>query len=232
MVEEKKHNELIAEYKIRQKLPMIGLRQTPMFVHASETYSSTVFVAFQNEYGMFLEFAVMRYVGRPERTVVFNRNNLSVLYNYKKYENEEILCGHALKVFDTMGIKTIPPEYVKSRWIKRVRTGDYFDRRGREIVVDPNVIVSTRYPDLVPAMIKVVTRVVMSEDIGKVVITVISNLAKRVELLLSENEEQTLQNHKNLNVEERDIFEFENETGEAVLARGIKKCAGKKNKVM
>nr|XP_027122182.1 protein FAR1-RELATED SEQUENCE 5-like [Coffea arabica] len=51
VVDEKRHNELIAEYEMRQKLPMVGLRQTPMLVHASETYSPTVFVAFQNEYG-------------------------------------------------------------------------------------------------------------------------------------------------------------------------------------
>nr|XP_027074669.1 protein FAR1-RELATED SEQUENCE 5-like [Coffea arabica] len=140
VVNDKRHNELIAEYEMRQKLPMVGLRQTLMLVHAAETYSPTVFVAFQNEYGestsmvilrqqdprMFVEFAVMRYDGGPERIVVFNRTDLSVRSSCKKYENEEILCGHALKVFDTVGIKTIPPEYVKRRWTKRPRAGDCF----------------------------------------------------------------------------------------------------------
>nr|XP_027101054.1 protein FAR1-RELATED SEQUENCE 5-like [Coffea arabica] len=237
VVDDKRHNELIAEYEMRQKLPMVGLRQTLMLVHAAETYSPTVFVAFQNEYGestsmvilrqqdprMFVEFAVMRYDGGPERIVVFNRTDLSVRSSCKKYENEEILCGHALKVFDTVGIKTIPPEYVKRRWTKRPRAGDCFDRRGREIVVDPKVIISTRYRELAPTMIKVATRAAMSEDTSKVVITVISNLAKRVELLLSESEEQPSQNHKNLNVEERDKIEIVNEMGEAIVARGIKK---------
>nr|XP_027098939.1 protein FAR1-RELATED SEQUENCE 2-like [Coffea arabica] len=182
---------------------------------------------------MFVEFAVMRYDGGPERIVVFNRNDLSVRCSCKKYENEGILCGHALKVFDTVGIKTIPPEYVKRRWTKRARTGDCFDRRGREIMADPKAIISTRYRELAPAMIKVATRAAMSEDTSKVVITVISVLAKRVELLLSENEEQPSQNHKNLNVEERDKIEIVNEMGEVVVARGIKKRAGgKRNRVM
>nr|XP_027123965.1 protein FAR1-RELATED SEQUENCE 5-like [Coffea arabica] len=142
VVDEKRHNELIAEYEMRQKLPMVGLRQTPMLVHASETYSPTVFVAFQNEYGestamvilrqqdaaIIVEFAVMRYDGGPERIVVFNRNDLSVRCSCKKYENEGILCGHALKVFDTVGIKIIPPEYIKRRWTKRARARDCFDR--------------------------------------------------------------------------------------------------------
>ncbi|XP_071926176.1 protein FAR1-RELATED SEQUENCE 5-like [Coffea arabica] len=142
VVDKKRHNELIAEYEMRQKLPMVGLRQTPMLVHASETYSPTVFVTFQNEYdestvmiivrqqdaGIFVEFVVMRYDGGPERTVIFNRNDLSVRCTCKKYENERILCGHALKVFDTVGIKTIRPKYVKMRWAKRVRAGDCFDR--------------------------------------------------------------------------------------------------------
>nr|XP_027109037.1 protein FAR1-RELATED SEQUENCE 5-like [Coffea arabica] len=225
VVDEKRHNELIAEYEMRQKLPMVGLRQTPMLVHASETYSPTVFVAFQNEYGestamvilrqqdaaMFVEFAVM---------------------SCKKYENEGILCGHALKVFDT-GIKIIPPEYIKRRWTKRARAGDCFDRRGQEVVADPKVMISTRYRELAPAMIKVATRAAMSEDTSKVAITVISDLSKRVELLLSESEEQPLQNQKNLNMEERDKIEIVNEMGEAVVARGIKKRGGgKKSRVM
>ncbi|XP_027150267.1 protein FAR1-RELATED SEQUENCE 5-like [Coffea eugenioides] len=247
VVDEKRHNELIAEYEMRQKFPMVGLRQTPMLVHASETYSPTVFVAFQNEYGesttmvilrqqdatMFVEFAVMRYDGGPERIVVFNRNDLSVHCSCKKYENEGILCGHALKVFDTVGIKIIPPEYIKRRWTKRARTGDCFDRRGQEVVADPKVMISTRYRELAPAMIKVATRAAMSEDTSKVAITVISDLSKRVELLLSESEEQPLQNQKNLNMEERDKIEIVNEMGEAVVARGIKKRGGgKKSRVM
>ncbi|XP_071916257.1 protein FAR1-RELATED SEQUENCE 5-like [Coffea arabica] len=91
MVDEKRHNELIAEYEMRQKLPMIKLRQIPMLVHASETYSPMVFAAFQNEYdestaivilrqqdaGIFVEFTVMRYDGGPKRIVIFNQNNLS-----------------------------------------------------------------------------------------------------------------------------------------------------------
>nr|XP_027088688.1 protein FAR1-RELATED SEQUENCE 5-like [Coffea arabica] len=229
VVDEKRHNELIAEYEMRQKLPMVGLRQTPMLVHASETYSPTVFVAFQNEYGestamvilrqqdaaMIVEFAVMRYDGGPERIVVFNRNDLSVRCSCKKYENEGILCGHALKVFDTVGIKIIPPEYIKRRWTKRARAGDCFDRRRREVVADPKIMISTRYRELAPAMIKVATRAAMSEDTSKVAITVISDLAKRVELLLSESEKQPLQNQKNLNMEERDKIEIVNEMGEA-----------------
>ncbi|XP_027121897.1 protein FAR1-RELATED SEQUENCE 5-like [Coffea arabica] len=205
VVDEKRHNELIAEYEIRQKLPMVGLRQTPMLVHASETYAPTIFVAFQNEYGesiamvilrqqdaaMFVEFTVIRYDGRPERIVVFNQNDLSVRCSCKKYKNEGILCGHALKVFDTVGIKIIPPEYVKKRWTKRARVGDCFDRRRREVVTDPKVTISTRYRELAPAMIKVATRAPMSEDTSKVAITVISNLAKRVDLLLSESEKPT-----------------------------------------
>ncbi|XP_027122965.2 protein FAR1-RELATED SEQUENCE 5-like [Coffea arabica] len=231
VVDEKRHNELIAEYEMRQKLPMVGLKQTPMLVHASETYSPTVFVAFQNEYGesttivilrqqdaaMIVEFAVMRYDGGSKRIVVFNRNDLSVRCSCKKYENEGILCGHALKVFDTMGIKIIPPEYIKRRWTKRARAGDCFDWRRREIVADPKIMISTRYRELAPAMIKVATRAAMSEDTSKVAITVISDLAKRVELLLSESEEQPLQNKKNLNMEERDKIEIVNEMGEAVV---------------
>ncbi|XP_027071913.1 protein FAR1-RELATED SEQUENCE 5-like [Coffea arabica] len=124
VVDEKRHNKLIAEYEMRQKLPMVGLRQTPMLVHASETYGYIEITRRRDV----CEFAVMRYDGGPERIVVFNRNDLSVCCSCKKYENEGILCGHALKVFDIVGIKTIPPEYVKRRWTKRARAGDCFDR--------------------------------------------------------------------------------------------------------
>ena len=63
----------------------------------------------------------------------------------------------------------------------------------------------------------------MSEKSSKVVITIISDLAKRVELLFSESDERLSQNHKNLNVEERDKIEIVNEMGEAIVARAIKK---------
>ena len=82
-------------------------------------------------------------------------------------------------------------------------------------------------------MIKIATRAAMSKDTSKVVIIIISDLTKRIEILLSENEVQTLQNHKNLNMEECDKIKFVNEMGEAIFARGIKKCAGgKRSKVM
>ncbi|XP_071920746.1 protein FAR1-RELATED SEQUENCE 5-like [Coffea arabica] len=45
VVDDKRYNELIAEYEMRQKLSMVGLSQTPILVHAAETYSPTVFVA-------------------------------------------------------------------------------------------------------------------------------------------------------------------------------------------
>ncbi|XP_071928120.1 protein FAR1-RELATED SEQUENCE 5-like [Coffea arabica] len=94
VIDDKRHNELIAEYEMRQKLPMVGLRQTPVLVHAAETYSPTVFVAFQNEYGestamvilrqqdagMFVEFAVMRYDGGSERIVVSESEPTSVSF--------------------------------------------------------------------------------------------------------------------------------------------------------
>ncbi|XP_071901091.1 uncharacterized protein [Coffea arabica] len=189
VVDKKRHNELIAEYEMRQKLPMVGLRQTPMLVHASETYSPTVFVAFQNEYGESTAMVILR----QQDAAMFVE---FVVMSRKKYENEGILCGHALKVFDTVGIKIILPEYIKRQWTKRARAGDCFDRRGREVVADPKIIISTRYREFVPVMIKVATRAAMSEDTSKVAITVISNLTKRVELLLSESEEQPLQNKK------------------------------------
>ncbi|XP_071916166.1 protein FAR1-RELATED SEQUENCE 5-like [Coffea arabica] len=78
-------------------------------LHIKTGESTTMIILRQQD----VEFVVMRYNGGPERIVVFNRNDLNVRCSCKKYENEEILCRHALKVFNTMGIKTIPPEYVK-----------------------------------------------------------------------------------------------------------------------
>nr|XP_027122185.1 protein FAR-RED IMPAIRED RESPONSE 1-like [Coffea arabica] len=156
VVDEKRHNELIAEYEMRQKLPMVGL---------SYGYIET-----------------------------------------KRCSDVCGVCGH--EVFDTVGIQIIPPEYIKRRWTKRARDRDCFDQQGREVVANPKGMISTRYRELAPAMIKVAIRAVMSEDTSKVAITVIFDLAKSVELLLSKSEEQPLQNQKNLNMEERDKIEI------------------------
>nr|XP_027122275.1 protein FAR1-RELATED SEQUENCE 5-like [Coffea arabica] len=50
VVDEKRYNELRAEYYNRQKLPMLGLQQTPVLIQATSIYSPCMFVAFQNEY--------------------------------------------------------------------------------------------------------------------------------------------------------------------------------------
>ena len=81
-------------------------------------------------------------------------------------------------------------------------------------MADPKVIFSTHYREFAPTMIKVATQAAMSKETTKLVTTVISNLAKRVELLISKNEEQTLQNPKNMNVEKRDQIQFVNEMKE------------------
>ncbi|XP_027150355.1 protein FAR1-RELATED SEQUENCE 5-like [Coffea eugenioides] len=122
VVDEKRYNELRIEYHSRQKLPMLGLQQTPVLIQAASIYSPSMFVAFQNEYDesttmvildqkhttMHVEYSVSKYVGGRERRVTLNPITKDITCSCNLFEQEGILCSHALKVYDMVGTKFIP----------------------------------------------------------------------------------------------------------------------------
>nr|XP_027068259.1 protein FAR1-RELATED SEQUENCE 5-like [Coffea arabica] len=197
VVDEKRYNELRIEYHSRQKLPMLGLQQTPVLIQAVSIYSPCMFVAFQNEYDestimvildqkhttMHVEYSVSHYDGGRERRVILNPITKDITCSCNLFEQEGILCSHALKVYDMVGTKFIPNQYVTKRWTKKARSGGRINCKGREISLDPSLSISHRYRLLAPEMVRLATRAAMSEAATKLVSSAMSELSKRVEML-------------------------------------------------
>nr|XP_027123335.1 protein FAR1-RELATED SEQUENCE 5-like [Coffea arabica] len=183
VVDEKRYNELRAEYHSRQKLPMMGLQQTPVLIQAASIYSPCMFVAFQNEYDesttmvildqkhttMYVECSVSHYDGGRERRVILNPITKDITCSCNLFEQEGILCSHALKVYDMVGTKFIPDHYVTKKWTKKARSRGNVDCKGREISSDPSLSISRRYRLLAPKIVRLAIRAAMSEAATKLV---------------------------------------------------------------
>src|SRR4051812_32848010 len=59
-----------------------------------------------------------------------------------------ILCGHGLKVLDSMNIKVLPRHNILKRWTQEARNGSIQDRQGRNMVENPKLEAQLRYKDL------------------------------------------------------------------------------------
>ncbi|KAF7144366.1 hypothetical protein RHSIM_Rhsim05G0058900 [Rhododendron simsii] len=83
---------------------------------------------------------------------------LDVRCSCRKFENFEILCGHAIKGLDRMGILEIPESYILGRW--RLDAKDCASK-GSNVSVeekDPKLIKAVRYRNLCPKMVKLGAR--------------------------------------------------------------------------
>ncbi|XP_024163734.1 protein FAR1-RELATED SEQUENCE 9-like [Rosa chinensis] len=55
--------------------------------------------------------------------IEYNSTSLSISCSCKSFESLGILCRHALKVFDTNNITSLPTRYVLKRWTKEAKKG-------------------------------------------------------------------------------------------------------------
>ena len=55
--------------------------------------------------------------------IEYNSTSLSISCSCKSFQSLGILCRHALKVFDTNNITTLPTQYVLKRWTKEAKKG-------------------------------------------------------------------------------------------------------------
>ncbi|KAL6526530.1 hypothetical protein OROGR_015620 [Orobanche gracilis] len=110
----------------------------PIEEQCRRLYTITMFKVFQRELlecysyvGMKInvEGAISRYLvqkcgnGDERNTVAFNSSNLNISCSCKMFEFEGVLCRHALKVFQIMNIKELPPRYILHRWTKNAKCG-------------------------------------------------------------------------------------------------------------
>ncbi|WVZ83756.1 hypothetical protein U9M48_030861 [Paspalum notatum var. saurae] len=144
VVQDKRNNELNAEFESRKKLPRIKMR-TAMLIQASKLYTPVIFEAFQVEYERSMAACTTTLEGNNEFFVAIGGldENFTLEKEYKvtgdalqqtstcscgQFNRVRILYGHALKVFDLMNIKALPTHYVDKRWTCEARSGTVQDK--------------------------------------------------------------------------------------------------------
>ncbi|KAF7147936.1 hypothetical protein RHSIM_Rhsim03G0118100 [Rhododendron simsii] len=197
-VDNKRYNELKAEYNLRQKLPRKKMN-TPMLTQAGEVYTSKVFEKFQAEYEVYQaayiedrineglptsEYTVA-ILGQPKTyKVLGNRSEQTVSCSCCKFEAVGILCSHALKVLDVMDIKLIPERYILKRWTRDAKAGIVKDFKGREVEGDNKLKVTNRYRMLCPELVKLASRAAECEEASALVASYMIEMFEKVEDIL------------------------------------------------
>ncbi|CAL1411588.1 unnamed protein product [Linum trigynum] len=105
----------------------------PVEDQCRQLYTLAVFKIFQEEmlqcYNYFAiktfeertvsRFSLQRCGDKNEKyTVRLDRLNLDIYCSCKMFEFEGVLCRHALRVFNLMGIRELPSRYILHRWTK------------------------------------------------------------------------------------------------------------------
>jgi hypothetical protein len=156
VVQDKRNNELNAEFESRKKLPRIKMR-TPMLIQASKLYTPIIFEAFQGEYersmaactralernieylvalgGLDENFTLLE----KEYRVIGDPLQQTSTCNCEQFDRVGILCGHALKVLDLMNIKSLPTQYILKRWTREARSGTVQNNQGQNIIENPRL---------------------------------------------------------------------------------------------
>lgn len=119
-------------------------------------YTPIIFEAFQGEYERSLaaytksldginEYMVGDITYEEEYKVIGDPLKQMVACSCKQFDRIGILCGHALKVLDSMNIKLLPPHYVLKRWTREARSGTIQDSHGRNITENPKMDAMLRF---------------------------------------------------------------------------------------
>ena len=164
VVEDKRKNELNAEFESRKKIPRIKMR-TPMLIQASKLYTPVIFEAFQSEYERSMvactsalddNNSYLVAIGSLDENFTFEKEYKVIgdpleqtsSCGCRQFNRIGILCGHALKVLDLMNIKSLPSQYVLKRWTRAARCGTVQDNHGRNIIENPRLNEMARYKDM------------------------------------------------------------------------------------
>ncbi|XP_059458348.1 protein FAR1-RELATED SEQUENCE 5-like [Corylus avellana] len=194
VVEQKRHKELEAEYNARQKLPTLGLKNSPLLKHAAQMYTPVIFKKFHDEYDYASatiikhrsesqsvhEYIVALYEKDKEYKVIFNRNNKIISCSCMKFETFGILCCHALKVFDLLDIKIIPDTYILKRWTREAKSGHIYIKT-KNVEEDVNLNVTQRYRKLCPRVVKLVAEATDNDEAYAFVEGMLEGMEKHVQ---------------------------------------------------
>ena len=156
-----------------------------------------MFDLFQQEFALFLasciserneslplfEYIITRINHERSWKVLFDSASISISYSCKKIKTTDILCSHALKLFEANDIKVVPEKYILKRWTREGRSGIMHDFREREVEKDPRLSSTKRYRHLASKLIRVTSDVSPSKEYCQLVDESIDVVFKKIKEL-------------------------------------------------
>ncbi|KAK2968072.1 hypothetical protein RJ640_000487 [Escallonia rubra] len=168
VVSEKRYKEIEAEYNAKEKMPRVKVSCLPLLKQAEKVYTPKIFELFQKQWeksllvlvgnkqdkGRLEEYLIVSCDEEGEYVVTHDEENATLSCSCRNFETVGILCGHALKVLDVLGVKYIPETYILKRWTRGERDGCALEDDGLDIHRSEGLNISDRYRELRPDAVR------------------------------------------------------------------------------
>ncbi|XP_020426620.1 protein FAR1-RELATED SEQUENCE 5 [Prunus persica] len=235
LVEDRRYEELKAEFKASQSSPTLSF-PVEILKHAANVYTPKVFKVFQDELckaydcvlhfndemGTISKYEVIPYGKNWQHTVTFDSTNNVTLCSCKKFEFAGILCAHALKVLSTRNVKSIPAQYILKRWTKNVKAMSA-KINSSSSTNDPKVEIVRRYRELCRLHTQLATRAAGCGKAYEIVIRRLNQTFDEVDACLKEKSSQEMCEVISLVINSRsELNECINVDDDIIKVRGIK----------
>ncbi|KAK2991313.1 hypothetical protein RJ640_024578 [Escallonia rubra] len=140
VVSEKRYREVETEYNAKEKMP--------------REKSLLALVGNKQDKGRLEEYLIVSCDEEGEHVVTHDEENATLSCSCRKFETVGILCGHALKVLDVLGVKYILETYILKRWTRGARDGCALEDDGLDIHRSEGSDISDWYRELWPDAVK------------------------------------------------------------------------------
>ncbi|XP_043700302.1 protein FAR1-RELATED SEQUENCE 5-like [Telopea speciosissima] len=195
VVNDKRANELNAEFEARNKFPRNLFPHTPIMKQAREVYTPSIFGFFHDEYTL-ASYCYIKWrnesnslheygVGILDLEVEFkvecNPSESMVKCSCRKFETFGILCHHVLKILNFLDIKFIPEAYVLSRWTRAARSMAVEDSKGIQVEEDVILDSTQRYRILCRKLLHIASQASNTVEGYALVNNVASDLCKQLD---------------------------------------------------
>ncbi|KAK2989804.1 hypothetical protein RJ640_006121 [Escallonia rubra] len=205
VVSDKRYREVEAEYNAKEKMPRVKVSCLPLLKQAGKVYTPKIFELFQQQWekillalvgkkqerGRLQEYLIVSCDEEGVYVVTHDEENATLSCSCNKFETVRILCGHALKVLDVLGIKYIPETYILKRWTRGARDGCALEEDGLDVHRSEALDVRDRYRELWPDAVRLAHKASEFKDGYLLYKTRIKELDKEIEELRKKHYECT-----------------------------------------
>ncbi|XP_042507427.1 protein FAR1-RELATED SEQUENCE 5-like [Macadamia integrifolia] len=195
IVNEKRDNELKAEFDAKNKVPRNMFYKSPVMKQAGEVYTPWIFEEFQAEYNWIgacyikfrnesnalLEYVVAIFEQEGDFKVLCNPSEAMIECSCRKFETFGILCCHALKILDVLDVKFIPKAYILRRWTWAARSMLVEDNKGKQVEENVHLDCTQCYRLLCPKLVNIASQASKSAEGYALVNKVVDELCKQLE---------------------------------------------------